>query len=104
MSKQRVYCKMEEFQPRPDLILVKPIELKGEETTESGIVFSLNANNSVLDRPSMGEVIAIGSKIEDIELGKTIFWAAQEGIDLEFDDSEGLVLRMNSVTGTKKEK
>lgn len=100
---QRVKINSTKFQPRNEYILVKPVELdKGEETTESGIVLSFSQNNSIVDRPTTGEVVEIGKDIEDIEKGMFVVWPETDGIDLEFDDGEFMLLRDTSIIGIKK--
>lgn len=103
MSKQKVYIESTEFQPKNEFILVKPEELKTEETTSSGLVISLNKNNRALDRPTSGRVIAVGKDIEDIPVGTFVFWPTTDGIDFEFNDGDFMLLRYASILGSKKE-
>jgi co-chaperonin GroES (HSP10) len=103
MSAQRVYLKSAEFQPRNDFILIKPIELKTDEATESGIIISINSHNSVLDRSTSGEVVDIGKDIKDVEIGSIILWPGTDGLDIEFDDGVFMLLRYESIIGTKKD-
>lgn len=100
--KTKIYLNSTEFQPRQEFILVEPIELEKEEKTESGIVIAINANSSIIDRPSTGVIIALGSKIEDLEVGDTVIWPDTDGIDFEFRDGNFVLLREVSVIGTKK--
>lgn len=102
MSKQRVYCKIKEFQPRSELILVKPTDLQTEEKTESGLIIAINAHNSVVDRPSMGKVLAVGEKVDDVAVDSIVFWPSTDGINFEFDDGEVLLLKQTSIIGSKR--
>lgn len=101
MSAQRVYVKSTEFQPQQDLILVKVVELHQEEKSASGLIISIK-KESVINRPTSGEVISIGSKVENVQIGDFVFWPTADGIDFEFDDGNFLLLRDVSIIGTKK--
>jgi co-chaperonin GroES (HSP10) len=56
---QRLYINSDEFIPTQELALIKAIELKKEETSSSGIILSIR-KESVVERPTAGEVISIG--------------------------------------------
>lgn len=104
MSKQRVYINSVEFQPNDELILVKPVELKKEEVTMSGIIVSTR-KESVIDKSTSGVIISIGkavNKINDFQIGDTVFWPNTDGIEFEFEDGDFLLLRDKSILGTKK--
>lgn len=100
--KQEIYMKSTEFKPKDNKVLVKPEELKSEQITESGIVLKMN-NRSVVERPSSGRVIDIGNGVTDVDVGSIVIWPAQDGIDLKFDDGDFLLLRHESIIGSKKE-
>jgi len=102
MSTQRVYINGSEFQPKNNYVLVNPVELKSEEVTETGLVLGINENKSVINRPTMGDVIAIGKDIEDIAEGETVFWPNTDGIDFEFNDGIKVLLKYESIIGSKK--
>jgi len=104
MSKQRIYLNSSEFKPMDELILVKPESLKNEEVSESGIVIAINQNQSVIDRPTSGVVIDFGEAVKSVNLNDMIIWPGTDGIDLEFNDGEFLLLREESIIGTKKDK
>lgn len=101
MSKtQRIYFKSEEFQPRNDLLLVEPIELKKEEITEGGIIIQNDFSST--DRPTSGRVVAVGKEItdvSDIKPGSIVLWPNTDGIDLEFDDGVRTLLRYETIIG-----
>lgn len=99
-NSQKVDILSTSFQPKNEYILVKPVELPTEEKTESGLIISLK--NSVLDRPTSGTVIAVGSDIDDISSGDFILWPSTDGLDIDFTDGAFMLLRYKSVIGTKK--
>lgn len=102
--KQRLYVNSTEFKPKAEYILVKPIEFKKEETSTTGIVLSIR-KESVIERPSFGEVVDLGSDVIEqniAKLGDILFWPSADGLDLEFDDGVFLLLRYQSIIGTKK--
>lgn len=104
MSAQRVYVQSTEFQPSPELMLIKPEGFKKEEVSASGIVIGIR-KESVIDRPSFGTIIAIGNAVNEavgVNEGDVIFWPTADGIDLEFDDGLFLLLRSGSIIGKKK--
>lgn len=101
MSKQLVDIKSTEFQPKNEYVLVKPAEQQTEKTTESGLVISV-APKSVLDRPSSGTVISVGSDIEDIAENDFVLWPSTDGLDLEFTDGDFMLIRYKSIIGSKK--
>lgn len=102
MALQNVKIKSSEFQPKADNILVKPIELESEKVTDTGIVFEINANKGVADRPTMGTIVAIGKEVEDVSEGTEVFWPVTDGIDFEFTDGTFTLLRYESIIGSKR--
>lgn len=100
MNKQRIKFKSTEFQPKNEYLLIKPNKLDKEERSDSGIVIALE--RSSLERPSFGEVIAVGSDIEDIKPNMFVVWPDTDGIDLEFDDGDFMILRYRSVIGIQQ--
>jgi co-chaperonin GroES (HSP10) len=101
-SIQRVYIESEEFKPQNDFILVKPQEFKEEETTTSGIVLSQAKDQSGMERPTAGITVAIGDEVEGIVKDDFIMWPNTDGLNIEFNDGEFLLLRAKSIIGTKK--
>jgi len=100
---QRVYLESKEFLPTKGLFLVKPVEFNKMETTESGIVFSVNSHKSVHERPTSGEVVALGDDVENVKIGDVVLWPMTDGINIEFNDGEFLLLKEDSLIGFKKE-
>lgn len=100
MSTQRLYLQSKEFVPTEGLVLIKPIQLKKEETSASGLVISIR-KESVIERPTAGEVINIGEDCKNAKIGNIVFWDMQSGLDLEFDDGQFLLVRDKSIIGNK---
>lgn len=101
MSTQRFYCKSEEFVPSSELILIKQEEIKKEETTTAGIVVSIK-KESVTNRPGSGHVLSTGEDVKVCKVGDFIFFPNTDGIDIEFDDGNFMLIRDKSVIGIKK--
>lgn len=100
-TKQQVNINSQEFQPMPDYLFIKTIDLLAEKVTASGIVIP-NQNQSINDRSSEGEVVSVGSNIDDIKEGTIVVWPSTDGIDLEMPDGDFMLLRYKSVIGMKK--
>lgn len=98
---QRLYINSDEFVPTKGLALIKAIQLKKEETSTSGIILSIR-KESVVERPTAGEVISIGAECKNAEIGKIVFWDMISGLDIEFDDGEFILIRDETIVGTKK--
>lgn len=98
---QRLYINSDEFIPTEGLALIKAIQLKKEETSATGIVISIR-KESVVERPTAGEVISVGAECKNAEIGKVVFWDMVSGLDLEFNDGEFILIRDETIVGTKK--
>lgn len=98
---QRLYINSNEFIPTEGLALIKAIELKKEETSTTGIILSIR-KESVVERPTAGEVISIGAECTNASVGKIVFWDMQAGLDLEFNDGIFILIRDKTIVGTKK--
>lgn len=98
---QRLYVNSTDFEPTEGLVLIKAIELKKEETSASGLIISIR-KESVIERPTAGEVITIGKDCENAKIGTIVFWDMQSGLDLEFDDGQFILIRDKTIIGTKK--
>jgi len=90
-----------EFKPRNEYILIKPIPIKTEKVSDGGILVPM-LNKSVNDRPTSGDVIDVGDDINDIKTGDVVIWPGTDGLDLELNDGDFMLLRYKSVIGTKK--
>jgi len=91
--------KSTQFNPIEDFLFVKPKLLDKGELIQDGLVLQMEQNTSVVDRPTFGEVIAVGPDADEDYLHKNIIWVEQDGIDIEFQDGEFLVLQQKSVLG-----
>jgi len=100
MSTQQVNIKSTEFQPKNEYLLIKPVEFPTEKTTESGLIVQLAPR--ALDRPTIGQAVAVGADITDIKEGDTVLWPNTDGLDIEFEDGKFILLRYKSVIGMKK--
>jgi len=101
MSKQSVNINSTEFQPKNEYILVKPEIEPAEKKSEGGIIM-MNTKTSVLERPSSGVVVAHGESVEDLSVGDFLLWPMTDGIDIEFADGDFMLLRYESIIGSKK--
>ena len=73
------------IKPMDDRILVLPLE--EESKTESGIIIP----DSAKEKPTMGEVIAVGSDEdlqEKVKVGDKVLYAKYGGEDISFDGKE----------------
>lgn len=101
MSIQRIYINYNEFQPTEGLVLVRPIKLKEEEVSASGLIVAIR-KESVIERPTYGEVLAVGKDCLNANIGQVVFWDLQSGLDLEFEDEKLLLIRDKTIIGVKK--
>lgn len=100
MNDQRVLLSSSEFQPKNDYILVKPQALPTEIQTPSGIYLDVSPTR-VTQRPTGGIVICSGSD-KDIKEDMYVLWPETDGIDIEFNDGNFVLLRYTSIIGSKK--
>jgi len=101
MNNQKVDMNSSEFQPKNEYLLVKPADKKSEETSAGGIIIPL-ASQSSLERQTSGTVIETGSDIDDIISSDFVVWPNTDGIDIDFTDGTFVLLRYESVIGSKK--
>lgn len=81
-------------------IKIKPIgnrvaimQKSAEQVTASGLVIPTTAQ----EKPQQGEIIAIGSKVEDIAVGDTVIYSKYAGTSLTIGNVEYLVLSEEDV-------
>ena len=81
-------------------IKIKPIgnrvairQKSAEQTTASGLIIPTDAQ----EKPQQGEVIAIGSKVEDIAVGDTAIYSKYAGTSLTLGSEEYLVMSEEDV-------
>ena len=86
------------IKPLADRVLVKPAE--GEQKTQSGIIIPDNAK----EKPSSGEVIAIGSGTKDeemvVKVGDTVLYGKYAGNEVELDGVKYLIMRQADILAT----
>jgi chaperonin GroES len=86
---------MKNVLPLGENVLVKLV--KGEKTTESGIVLPDTASE---EKPQEGEVMAVGDskKISDkIKKGVKIIFAKYSGTEIEIEKEEYLILKAEDI-------
>ena len=81
------------FRPLGERILVKRAEV--ENKTASGIYIPDNAK----EKPQTANVVAIGTKVEDIKVGDTIVFEQYRGTEFKLDGQEYLILNLENVIG-----
>jgi chaperonin GroES len=81
-------------------IKIKPIgnrvairQRSAEQTTASGLIIPTDAQ----EKPQQGEVVAIGSKVEDIAVGDTVIYSKYAGTSLTLGSDEYLVMSEEDV-------
>lgn len=81
------------FQPLGKRVLVKRVE--EANTTISGIIIPDNAK----EKPSRGEVIAIGKKVKDVEVGNQVLFGKYAGQEVSLGADKYMVLDLADVLG-----
>ncbi|ANH51228.1 putative co-chaperonin GroES [Campylobacter phage PC5] len=72
-----------------------PSEIK----SESGIIVTVHPS-LIDDRQTQGKVLQIGSEVKDIEIGDTVVFGKQHGIDLHKNDKvKYMLIRDESLMG-----
>lgn len=92
--------KSSEFIPLNEFLLVKPKEMETEEKSAYGIIIEKKA--SILNRPGSGQVISVGRDIKDITSDDYVLFPNSQGIDIEFEDGQYLLLKYTDIIGMKK--
>ncbi len=90
------------FRPLHDRVLVRRIE--SEQKTAGGIIIP----DSAQEKPSQGEIIAVGSgaKAEDgtvtaldVKAGDTILFGKWSGTEIKIDDEDLLIMKESDIMG-----
>ncbi|CAI8196586.1 MAG: co-chaperone GroES [Sulfurovum sp.] len=81
------------FKPLGERVLVKRTEV--EEKTASGIILV----DSAKEKPNTATVVAIGTKIEDINVGDTVVFEQYRGTEFELEGEDYLVLNLENIIG-----
>lgn len=94
------------FTPNKNLILVKIGRLQKEEKkADSGIVLRTASHVNVFNRETKGEVIKVGSEIENIKPGYVVFYELSAGIDAKDADYNAYtIIKESSVVGYEPRK
>ncbi|VEU82244.1 GroES family chaperonin [Acholeplasma hippikon] len=66
---------------------------KVESKTESGIILS----TSEKDKPSIGNVVALGPKVKDIKVGDKVVYQTYSGTKVKFDEKEYLIIKEENI-------
>ena len=86
------------IKPLADRVLVKPAE--GEQKTVGGIIIPDNAK----EKPSKGEIIAVGTGTKDEEMvvktGDTVLYGKYAGTEVEVDGVKYLIMRQADILAT----
>jgi chaperonin GroES len=90
------------FRPLHDRVLVKRIE--SEEKTAGGIILP----DSVQEKPSEGEIVAVGTGVKaedgkvtplDVAVGDTVLFGKWGGTEVEVDGVDLLIMKESDILG-----
>ncbi len=81
------------FKPLGDRLLVETVA--EANTTASGIIIPDNAK----EKPNRAKVVAIGSEVEDVEVGNTVVYGKYSGTELALEGTDYIVLDLSDVLG-----
>ncbi len=102
MELKELNMSSEEFFPTQDFVLVKPVELKAEDQTASGIIIIHEV--SIVDRPQTGTIVNIGPDVKGFEIGNEILFPETDGQDFKFNNGNYTLYREKSILGRCKRK
>jgi hypothetical protein len=80
------------IKPLGERILIKQTEQ--EEVTKSGIVLPGTASK---EKPIIGEVLAVGSKIEEVKVGDKVIFEKYSGTEVKDGEESYLILEKDNV-------
>ena len=80
------------IKPLGKRVLIKQVEQ--EEVTKSGIVLPGTASK---EKPIIGEVLAVGSKIEEVKVGDKVIFEKYSGTEVKDGDDSFLILDIDNV-------
>ena len=80
------------IKPLGERVLIKQTEQ--EEVTKSGIVLPGTASK---EKPIIGEVLAIGAKVEDIKVGNNVIFEKYSGTEIKDGEESYLILEKDNV-------
>ena len=81
------------FKPLGERVLVERTEV--ENKTASGIYIPDNAK----EKPQTAKVVAVGSKIEDVNLGDIVVFEQYRGTEIKLDGKEYIILNIENILG-----
>ncbi len=81
------------FTPLGKRVLVKRVE--ETNTTSSGIIIPDNAK----EKPSRGEVVAVGSEVNELKSGNEVVFGKYSGNEVSLDGKVYIVLDVDDVFG-----
>ena len=79
------------IKPLGERILIKQTEQ--EEVTKSGIVLPGTASK---EKPIIGEVLAVGSKIEEVKVGDKVIFEKYSGTEVKDGEESYLILEKDN--------
>lgn len=80
------------IKPLGERVLIKQTEQ--EEVTKSGIVLPGTASK---EKPIIGEVLAVGSKIEEVKVGDKVIFEKYSGTEVKYGEESYLILEKDNV-------
>ena len=80
------------IKPLGERVLIKQTEQ--EEVTKSGIVLPGTASK---EKPIIGEVLAVGRKIEEVKVGDKVIFEKYSGTEVKDGDESYLILEKDNV-------
>lgn len=81
------------FQPFKDRVLLR--QLEADTMTAGGILLPDEAQK----KPQQGEVIAVGSEVEETRVGDVVVFAQYAGTKAEFDGNEYIIINEEDLLG-----
>lgn len=79
------------LKPLSDHVILSYI--KEEEKTASGIILTTEAK----EKQSMGKVVAIGPKVEDIKVDDKVVYQSYSGTKTKFKDEDYLIIKAEDI-------
>ena len=80
------------IKPLGERVLIKQTEQ--QEVTKSGIVLPGTASK---EKPIIGEVLAVGSKIEEVKVGDKVIFEKYSGTEVKDGEESYLILEKDNV-------
>ncbi len=84
------------FQPLGNRVLVERME--ETQTTASGIIIPDNAK----EKPSQGKIVAVGSDVEEINVGDSVVFGKYSGNEIALDGTDYLIMDADDIFGIIK--